>query len=61
MTDALDSSPCPQCGELVPVTVTTDDPAAQSAPPAVECPHCGAALVRAVAGPADQGWRLADE
>jgi hypothetical protein len=60
MTDAVDQSPCPACGEPVPVTLTTDDPAEQLAPEAVECPNCGASLVRAVSGPVDAGWRVVE-
>jgi endogenous inhibitor of DNA gyrase (YacG/DUF329 family) len=60
MTHAVDHSPCPRCGEPVPVTVTTENPAEQQAPTTTDCPSCGTPLVRAVSGPADLGWRLAD-
>jgi ribosomal protein S27AE len=54
-----DESPCPHCGEPVPVTVSTPERGDQLAAPDTECPNCGASLVRAVEGHADRGWRLA--
>ena len=58
---AVDESPCPRCGEPVPVTVTTPEPGDQWAVSDTECPSCGAPLVRAVEGHADRGWRLAQD
>jgi len=40
------------------VTVTTADPGDQIAASGIECPNCGASLVRAVEGHTDSGWRL---
>jgi ribosomal protein S27AE len=58
MSAGTDESPCPRCGEAVSVTVTTADPGDQIAASAIECPNCGASLVRAVEGHTDSGWRL---
>lgn len=58
---AANESPCPRCGEPVPVTVRTPEPGDQLAVPDTECPNCGASLVRAVEGHADRGWRLAKD
>ena len=54
-------SPCPRCGEAVPVTATNLDAGDQLAAAQVDCPSCAAALVRDVEGHADRGWRLAEE
>jgi ribosomal protein S27AE len=58
---AADESPCPRCGEPVPVTVSTSEPGDQLAVSNTECTSCGASLVRAVEGHADRGWRLAQD
>lgn len=56
----IDESPCPRCGTPVSVTAGRTEAGDQLAAPTLECPECGAQLVRAVDGPADRGWRLAD-
>ncbi len=60
MSGAVDTSPCPSCREPVPATVTTSQAGDQLAVDRLECPSCGAALVRDVDGHVDRGWRLAD-
>lgn len=60
MSRAIDETPCPRCGQPIPATGATSEHADQLAVARVECPRCGAALVRAVEGHADQGWRLDD-
>lgn len=52
--------PCPRCGQGVPVTVGDRSAGDQLALGELECPNCGARLVRDVQGPADRGWRAAD-
>ena len=54
-------SPCPQCGEAVPMTATNLDTCDQLAVARIDCPSCAAALVRDVDGHADRGWRLAED
>jgi hypothetical protein len=61
MSSAVDESPCPQCGEPVSKTVGSPEDHDQLAAPSLQCPACGAALVRAIDGHADLGWRLAEE
>jgi hypothetical protein len=52
--------PCPRCGQAVPVTVGDRDAGDQLAVGEIDCPACGARLVRDVEGHADRGWRPAD-
>jgi hypothetical protein len=59
MADAVDTSPCPSCSEPVP-SVTTPETGDQLAVDQLECPRCGASLVRDVDGHVDRGWRVAD-
>jgi endogenous inhibitor of DNA gyrase (YacG/DUF329 family) len=59
MVDALDTSPCPSCEEPVHATVTAPEAGDQLAVDRLECPSCGASLVRDVDGHVDRGWRLA--
>ncbi len=55
-----DNSPlCPRCGEAVPITTGDRGVGEQSAPAEMQCPSCGARLVRDIRGPADHGWRPA--
>lgn len=61
MSSAVDESPCPQCGKPVSLTVPSSETGDQLSAPAVDCPECGASLVRAVDGHADLGWRLAED
>ena len=61
MSSASAGSPCPQCGKPVSLTVGSSETGDQLAAPSIECPHCGASLVRAIDGPADRGWRLAED
>ena len=61
MSSAVDESPCPSCGEPVHVTASTSAPGDQVAVSNIECPHCGASLVRAVEGHADRGWQLDED
>ena len=58
MSTSVDQKPCPACGE--PVS-TSGEGEEQLALTSAECPNCGAALVRAVDGHADLGWRQAEE
>ena len=51
-------SPCPRCGQAVPITVSNPDACDQLAVAQIDCPSCAAALVRDVDGHADRGWRL---
>jgi endogenous inhibitor of DNA gyrase (YacG/DUF329 family) len=60
MSAAVYESRCPICGEPVSRTVTTGGAGDQLASDTVECPSCRAQLVRAIDGPADLGWRLAE-
>jgi hypothetical protein len=50
----------PQCGQLVG-TVSSPTAGDQLAVERLECPQCGAKLVRDVEGHADRGWRLDNE
>ena len=52
--------PCPRCGRAVPVAVGDRAAGDQLALGEMDCPSCGAPLVRDVEGHADHGWRLAD-
>jgi endogenous inhibitor of DNA gyrase (YacG/DUF329 family) len=61
MTTEIHEAPCPQCGQAVSVTLTTSEIGDQLAAGRTRCPSCGAPLVRAVEGHADQGWRVEDE
>jgi ribosomal protein S27AE len=61
MTAEIHEAPCPQCGQAVSVTLTTSEIGDQLAADRTTCPSCGASLVRAVEGHADQGWRVEDE
>ena len=61
MTTEIHEAPCPQCGQAVSVTLTTSEIGDQLAAGRTRCPSCGACLVRAVEGHADQGWRAEDE
>jgi hypothetical protein len=60
-TDAADDPLCPRCGQGV--TVTAGDRESgdhRLALGDIDCPGCGARLVREVEGHADRGWRLVD-
>jgi len=59
MSSTVDEPPCPQCGQPVPVTITTPEAGDQLAVDQVECPGCGIPLQRNIDGHADLGWRLA--
>jgi ribosomal protein S27AE len=59
-TGAGADPPCPRCGQGVPITVGDRETGDQLALGELECPNCGARLVRDVQGPADRGWRPAD-
>ena len=61
MTAEIHDAPCPQCGQAVSVTLTTSEVGDQLAADRTTCPSCGASLVRAVEGHADQRWRAEDE
>ena len=61
MTTGSHEAPCPQCGQAVSVTLATAEASDQLAADRTRCPGCGAPLVRAVEGHADQGWRVEDE
>jgi DNA-directed RNA polymerase subunit RPC12/RpoP len=52
--------PCPRCGEAVSLTTGDREAGDQIAAGEIDCPHCGARLIRDVQGHADRGWRLAD-
>jgi hypothetical protein len=60
-TGAGADPPCPRCGAGVPVTVGDRGAGDQLAVGDLECPGCGARLLRDVQGPADHGWRTADQ
>jgi hypothetical protein len=57
---AGDAPPCPRCGEAVPVTTGDRGAGDQLALGELECPSCGARLVRDVEGHVDRGWRCSD-
>jgi len=59
-TGAQADPPCPRCGHGVPVTVGDRETGDQLALGELECPSCGARLIRDVQGPADRGWRPAN-
>ena len=59
-TGAGGDTPCPRCGRAVPLTVGDREAGDQLALRELECPNCGARLVRDVQGRADHGWRTAD-
>ena len=59
-TAAGHDPPCPRCGEPVPVTGGNPEAGSQLALAEMDCPSCGARLVRDVEGHVDRGWRLAD-
>src|SRR3954454_5876613 len=58
MSSAVNQSPCPQCDQLIPVTLATSEPSDQLAAEHADCPHCNAALLRAVDSHTDRGWRV---
>jgi hypothetical protein len=58
MQATLEEPRCPQCGEPVPLTITTSESGDQLTPEQIECTGCGALLERAVEGHSDHGWRL---
>jgi hypothetical protein len=58
MSSTVNKSPCAQCGEQVSVTGTNLASGDQLAIDQMECPNCGAHLVRDIDGHADHGWRL---
>jgi hypothetical protein len=60
-TGAVDQPPCPCCRQ--PMSATTGDREAgeQLGLDEVDCPSCGAHLVRDVDGHTDRGWRPADD
>jgi hypothetical protein len=58
--DASNGPACPRCGQTVPVTAGDREAGDQLALGEINCPGCGARLVRVVEGHADRGWRLAD-
>ena len=58
MPEAVDTSPCPQCGQPVSATAIEPESGDQLAVDRLECPKCGASLVRDVEGHADRGWRV---
>ncbi len=60
MSDAADDPLCPRCGEAVSVTAGNRQAGDQLAVSDIDCPNCGARLVREMDGHADRGWRLAD-
>lgn len=55
-----DDTSCPRCGEAVPVAAGDRAAGDQLALDEMDCPSCGAPLVRDVEGHADRGWRVAD-
>ena len=59
-TSAGNDPPCPRCGEPVPITAGDREAGDQLALDEMDCPSCGARLVRDVEGHADKGWRVAD-
>lgn len=61
MSSTLNESPCPQCGQQVSVTDTNLERGDQFAFDQMECPNCGAQLVRDIDGHADHGWRLVEK
>src|SRR3954464_4968470 len=60
MPSTVNQSPCPQCHQLIPLTLATSETSDQLAAEHAACPHCGAALQRAVDGHTDRGWRMAE-
>jgi hypothetical protein len=58
-TDVRNDPPCPHCGRAVPVTGGDRTAGDQLAVGEMDCPSCGARLVRDVQGHADRGWRAA--
>src|SRR3954454_2960361 len=61
MSAAVNQSPCPQCDELIPLTLATWETSDQVAAEHMVCPHCGAALQRAIDGHTDRGWRVPEQ
>ena len=59
-TGAGHDTPCPRCGEAVPIAAGDRGAADQLVVGEMDCPSCGAPLVRDVEGHADRGWRVAD-
>jgi hypothetical protein len=60
ITDAGNDPPCPRCRQIVPATAGDREAGDQLAVGEMDCPSCGARLVRDVRGHAARGWRLAD-
>jgi len=60
MPSTVNQSPCPQCHQFIPLTLATSETSDQLAAEHADCPHCGAALQRAVDGHTDRGWRMAE-
>jgi RNA polymerase-binding transcription factor DksA len=58
---AVNGSPCPRCGQVVPITAENVEPGAQLAIDSSDCPGCGARLIRDVDGHVDRGWRVGHE
>jgi len=61
VSGAVNESLCPRCGQPLSTTITTAQPGGQLAAARIECPHCGASLMRDVEGHADRGWRAEEE
>jgi ribosomal protein S27AE len=60
ITDAEDDPLCPRCGQAVSVTAGDREAGDQLVLSKMDCPNCGAQLVRDIEGHADRGWRLAN-
>jgi hypothetical protein len=60
MSTSVYESPCPRCGQLVPMTLATSETSDQLAADHTDCPHCGTRLMRAIEGHTDRGWRVAE-
>jgi len=56
----IEQSSCPRCEGPIEATISQET-GDQLAFERIECPHCGAQLVRDVEGHADRGWRLDDQ
>src|SRR3954451_22183405 len=58
MTTVTPQAPCPRCGELVALTLSTWETSDQIAAERTACPNCQVPLARAIVGHADGGWRV---
>lgn len=61
MHDVLDEPECPRRGQRVSTIVGASEAGEQLAVDRLECPNCGARLVRDIEGHGDRRWRRDDE